>query len=348
MTPQPDIPSGAAWTECTPSTAANFSAVAYFFGRAIEQSKKVPIGLIDSTWGGTPADSWVSMDTLGESPALWSAFHSRALFADGESRRQELAAIQKREAAAKGTGDAAVRVPTDQLSWSPSGLYNGMIAPLTPYSIKGFLWYQGETNSRADRYRDYQALFRALIVDWRTRFRQGDLPFLFAQISSFHSPEEHWGIVRDAQRRALQLRNTAMVVTIDVGESHNVHPADKQTVGARFALAARGLVYREGMSYTSPEMRQVTSYPEGLQVWFDHAKGLASHGPLTSFEIAGENHVFVPAEAKVEGETVTVSAATILFPVYVRYAWANDDKGSLYNAAGLPVGTFTSENTPQE
>jgi sialate O-acetylesterase len=348
-TPQTDI--NARWSECTPATAANFSAIAYFFGREISEKEDVPIGLIDSSWGGTPADPWISMDTLGANPALWPAFRSRAIFGDGESRRQELGALeQARDAEAKAAGTA---MPShgwhpSQMSWLPSGLYNAMIAPLTPYSIKGFLWYQGETNSRPDRYRDYVTLFPALIEDWRARFGQGNLPFLYVQISSFFSPKEHWGVIRDAQRRALQLRDTAMVVTIDVGNPKSVHPGDKQTVGARLALAARGMVYGEKVSLGSPTFRQVTNMPGALRVWFDHAEGLTSHGPLNAFEVAGENGSFVPATAKIEAETIVVSSPKVAFPLYVRYAWASDEKGSVYNAAGLPAGTFTSEDVPQE
>jgi sialate O-acetylesterase len=222
-----------------------------------------------------------------------------------------------------------------------------MIAPLTPYSIKGFLWYQGETNSGDTRYLNYAALFPALISDWRAHFAQGDLPFLYAQISSFISPQEHWGVIRDAQRRALSLPNTAMAVTIDVGNPHNVHPADKQTVGARLALAARGMVYGEKVAYASPTPRQITNEPGALRVWFNHARGLASRGELNGFEIAGADHKFVPATARIDGETVVVSAPGVQWPVYVRYAWDNDATGSLYNAAGLPVGTFTSEKVPE-
>lgn len=341
--PQTDI--DAKWSDCTPETAATFSAVAYFFGREISEKENVPIGLIDSTWGGTPADSWVSMDTLSTNATLLPAFHARAIFADEEARNRELD-MQDQAARAAGKPVSVRGWHPNQISWRPAALYNAMIAPLTPYSIKGFLWYQGETNSGVDRYLNYAPLFPALIADWRTHFAQGDLPFLYAQISSFVSPQEHWGVVRDAQRRALALRNTAMAVTIDVGNPHNVHPADKQTVGARLALAARGMVYDERVPYASPSFRQVTNEPGALRVWFNHARGLTSRGELTAFEVAGADHKFVAATAKIDGETVIVSASSVRRPVYVRYAWDNAATGSLYNAAGLPAGTFTSEAAP--
>jgi sialate O-acetylesterase len=338
------------WTECTPATVTDFSAVAYLFGREIAEKEHVAVGLIDATWGGTPADSWVSMDTLGSNPALLPAFHSRALYADDESDRVIQTTMEARaEAEAKAAGKAApARVwHPNQLSWMPAGLYNAMIAPATPYCIKGWIWYQGETNSRWDRAPYYATLFPALIADWRMHFAQGDLPFLFVQISSFISPKEQWGLVRDAQRQALSLRNTAMAVSIDVGEPQNVHPADKQTVAARLALAARGMVYGEPIKYASPTLREVTTEGNSLRVWFEHAEGLTVHsGSVDGFELAGADHHFVRVKARIEGETVLVSSPEIAVPRFVRYAWDNSAQGSLFNDAGLPAGTFTSEAVP--
>jgi sialate O-acetylesterase len=348
-TPKDDVHAG--WTACTPQTAREFSAVAYFFGRAIAEKEHVPVGLIDASWGGTPADAWTSLETLASDPALLPAFAARAQFALGESRRQRIAAIEREQDAALRAAGKPVTLhewKPDEVSWTPAALYNGMIAPLTPYSIKGFLWYQGETNSRPERYRNYAALFPALIRDWRARFAQGELPFVYAQISSFDSPAEHWGVIRDAQRRALALRATAQAVTLDVGEKHNVHPADKQTVAARLAMAARGLSYGESMEYASPTLRQVTREPGALRLWFDHAAGLHARGTLRDFEVAGADGRFVPAEARIEGETVVVSSPEVTVPVDARYAWANDATGSLANGAGLPAGTFTTEETPRE
>jgi sialate O-acetylesterase len=181
------------------------------------------------------------------------------------------------------------------------------------------------------------------------QFAQGNLPFLFVQISSFNSPGEDWGRVRDAQRRTLQLTNTAMAVTLDVGTPDNVHPPDKQTVGHRLALAARHTVYREDVAYASPLFRQATAElePDGstaMRVWFDHAQGLTAHGqPIDAFEIAGDDHHFVPAQARIDGETVVVSASSVPHPVYVRYGWVSVVANNLFNAAGLPTSTFTSE-----
>jgi sialate O-acetylesterase len=339
------------WKVCTPETAAHFSAVAYFFGRGLSEKEQVPIGLIDSTWGGTPADSWVSMDAFGHNPALIPAFASRASFSRNITKTEVLIAAEKREdEAAKAAGKP---IPShawhpNPASWMPSGLYNGMIAPLTQYSIKGFLWYQGETNSSHDRAPYYHQLFEALIDDWRQHFAQGDLPFLYAQISSFNSPGEDWATVRDAQRRTLSLRNTAMAVTLDRGLADNVHPPDKQTVAARLALAARAVAYHEAVPYQSPLFREATSEPGALRVWFDHAEGLSSKGgPLTGFEVAGSDHRFMPAEATIDGSTIIVKNAALGHPVFVRYGWSSFVHDSFYNAANLPASTFTSEDDPR-
>ena len=352
--PLSDIPD--TWTTCTPETAQHFSAVAYFFGREITAKEKVPVGLIDSTWGGTPADSWVSLDTLGNDAQLLPAFASRAKFTAGLGDLQATIAGEKREdAEAKAAGKPAPQHPwhPDQGSWMPAGLYNGMIAPFTPMTIKGFLWYQGETNSGTGRAPYYSTLFPALISDWRMHFTQGMLPFYFAQISSFHSPGEDWGLVRDAQRRTLKLAETAMAVTLDLGEFNNVHPPDKQTVGTRMALAARHMSYGEDVAYQGPLYRETTTelQPDGstaLRVWFDHADGLSAHGqPVSGFEVAGADHRFVAGEARLEGDTVVVKAAAVAKPEYVRYGWSSFVEHTLYNGHDLPTSTFTSEPDPQ-
>ena len=230
--------------------------------------------------------------------------------------------------------------------------YNAMIAPVAPLAVRGAIWYQGETNSSHDRASVYDKLFAGLIGDWRAHFGQGDLPFLYVQISSFFSPGEDWGLVREQQRRTLAVANTAMAVTLDLGTANNVHPPDKQTVAARLALAARNMVYGEGVAYRGPSFRQAT--PEvgkdgatAMRVWFDHGDGLTYKGkPATGFELAGADRKFVAAQAQVEGATVLVTSATVKQPMYVRYGWSSVVEDNLYNASGLPTSTFTSERNP--
>jgi sialate O-acetylesterase len=353
--PHNDIKAG--WVPCTPATAKDFSAVAYFFGREIASREKVAIGLIDATWGGTPADSWVSLDTLGSDPALLPAFASRAHFANQQADLDAAVAAEKREdELAKAAGKPAPSHPwhPQETSWLPAAIYNGMIAPLTPLTIKGFLWYQGETNSSHDRAGEYGRLFSALIGDWRMHFAQGELPFLYVQISSFNSPGEDWAMVRDQQRRVLSVAKTAMVVSHDVGQPDNVHPPDKQTVGGRLALAARVSVYGERGNDSGPVFREATTEVSkdgstNMRVWFDDSEGLRLAGmPGEGFELAGPDHRFVRATARVEGETVIVSATQISNPRYVRYGWTSVVTSAVYNAAGLPASTFTSEPSPPE
>ena len=343
---------GESWTACTPETARHFSAVAYFFGREIAARENVPIGLIDSTWGGTPADPWVSMETLSSDPVLLPAFASRARFAAhlGDTDRQRRNE-QQEDDAAKAAGQPAPKHPWHPVegAYAPAGIYNGMVAPFTPMSLTGFLWYQGETNSAHDRAPYYSTLFPALIRDWRAHFAQGDLPFLFVQISSFRSPGEDWGRVRDAQRRTLSVANTAMAVTLDVGLADNVHPPDKQTVATRLALAARSMVYGEPVAYQSPLFREATRELQAdgslaMRVWFEHGQGLTTHGaPVTGFELSNGDGKYVAATAQVQGDTVLVRAAGLRTPVYVRYGWMGVMESNLFNRDGLPASTFSSE-----
>jgi sialate O-acetylesterase len=339
----------ATWTQCTPETAASFSAVAYFFGREIAAKEKVPVGLIAAAWGGVPIDSFVSLEGLTANSGTLSALANRAIVAEGLANRDAVIAGAKREDdALKAAGKPVPShgSPPPGPAWLPAGPYNAMIAPLTKYSIKGFLWYQGETDTLPERAPHYLDLMEALIGDWRSHFAQGTLPFLYVQLSSFNGAHG-WGMIRDAQRRALALRNTAMAVTLDVGEPANIHPADKQTVGARLALAARGMVYGEDIPFSSPLFRQVTTEADGMRVWFDHAEGLTTHGkPVEGFEIAGDDRKFVAAEAMIDGQTVLVKSGTVGHPVFVRYAWSGIAPPALYNSAGLPAATFSSETTP--
>jgi sialate O-acetylesterase len=220
-----------------------------------------------------------------------------------------------------------------------------MIAPATPMTIKGVIWYQGETNSGLSRAQQYYRIFPALINDWRRAWNEGDFPFLFVQISSFTStPYEDWGMIRDAQRRTLDLTNTAMAVSIDVGEPDNVHPADKQTVAARLALGARALAYGEKVEYAGPLFRQATLEGNGMRVYFNHTAGELVLKSSDGFELAGTDHHFFPATARLEDDSVVVTSAQVPHPRYVRYAWQNAPTASLFNKVDLPASTFTSED----
>jgi sialate O-acetylesterase len=338
------------WTVCTPATAANFSAVAYLFGHELATRERVPIGLIDSTWGGTVAEAWFSLDAIGADASLMPAFATRARIMGEQADVPAILAAERREdAEAKQAG----RAPAEHMwrpnpaSWAPAALFNGMIAPATPFTIKGVIWYQGESNSKLAFAPLYVRLLPALIADWRMQWHEGNFPFLFVQIANFKSnATEAYQIVREAQRRTLSVANTAMAVTIDIGNPDNVHPADKQTVAARLALAARALAYGEHVEYSGPLFRQAAPDERGIRVWFDHvADGLeAKGGDLRGFEIAGEDRAFVGAAASIDGAAVLVASPRVAAPKYVRYGWANAPEVNLYNSAGLPASPFTSED----
>ena len=336
------------WTLCTPDTAATFSAVAYFFGREIASKEHVPVGLIDSTWGGTPAESWISLNSISADASLMPVFAQWADKSRDEADVPRRLAAEKREdEAAQAAGQPKPKHDwhPNLDSWDPSWLYNGMVAPAVNYPIKGVIWYQGESNSDVRRAASYERVFPTLIEDWRKQWREGDFPFLFVQISSFRSTAgEDWPVIREAQRRTLQLANTGMAVTIDIGNPDNVHPADKQDVGARLALAARAIAYGEQVEDSGPLYRQASVEGNSIYVWLDHAEGLvAKGGPLTGFEVAGSDHSFVKAKASIERDSVVVSSPEVKNPKYVRYGWQNAPVLNLYNRAGLPASPFTSE-----
>jgi sialate O-acetylesterase len=337
------------WAACTPETAADSSAVAYFFARNLQQKLGVPIGLIESSWGGTAAESWTSLHTLGADAALMPVFSARAKMVDEQStnvvrQQREDVEFQKAVAQAKAEGKPLPwpQWHPDFAAWAPAALYNGMIAPLTPFAIRGVIWYQGEANASPDRAFLYARLFQTMIRDWRNSWGEGDFPFLFVQIANWNTePGELWPEVRDAQRQALALRNTGMAVTIDIGDPNDIHPKNKQDVGLRLSLAARAITYGEKIEWSGPLYRQITQEEHALRVWFDHANGLMAKGAtVTGFEVAGLDGKYSPAEARIEGTSVVVSSAAVPTPVSVRYGWAPNPNCNLFNKEGLPASPF--------
>ncbi len=335
------------WTVSSPETANDFSAVAWYFARDIAQKEHVPVGVIDSTWGGTVADSWVRLTALGEDAALTSVFVARGKMTDreidatlGEKDEQR----QREEARAQGRPIPKFPWHPPLNSWGPGLLWNGMIAPLTPLPIRGVIWYQGESNSALARVNLYDRIMRTLIEDWRHQWGVGDFPFLFTQISNFTStPSEDWATLREQQVRTLELRNTAMAVTIDIGNPADVHPTDKFDVGLRLARAARALTYGEAVEYSGPMFRQATPEGASIRVWLDHAKGLmAKAGTVTGVEVAGADGKFSTATVTIDGTSMVASSVEVPAPVFVRYGWANSPQCNLFNGEGLPASPFTS------
>jgi len=334
------------WSACTPQTVADFSAVAYFFARDLMKREDVPIGVIESNWGGTPAEAWTSLPALSADAGLMPVFAAHAYMMENESTtllQQKAEKLAADQAKAQGKQPPTAPWHPDPNSWAPAALFNGMIAPLVPLPIRGVIWYQGESNTDPEQAPIYAPLFQTMIQDWRQRWGQGDFPFLFAQIANFTSADD-WAIVREAQLQALSLTNTGMAVTTDIGNPTNIHPVDKQDVGYRLALWARDLSYGEHIEDSGPLFRQAVPEQDHMRVWFSHASsGLnAKGGDLTGFEVAGADRKFVPAAARIDGKNVVVSSATVQRPRYVRYGWSSNPTCNLFNSDGLPASPFTS------
>jgi sialate O-acetylesterase len=342
------------WQVCTPETVKTFSAVHYFFTRHLQDNLHVPMGMIESDWGGTPAQSWTSKEALSADPALkfigdyWESVLTR--YPDTKKAwDQRVATWEKTAADAKAAGATVPPRPGAPEGPghpnTPAGLRNGMIAPLVPYGIRGVIWYQGESNAGTDQHAyNYRRLFATMIEDWRNRWGQGNFPFLFVQLANYQT-NGRWPVLRESQSETLRLANTGMAVTLDIGDSKDIHPKNKQDVGLRLALAARAIAYGQALEYSGPVYRVATPEGGALRVYFTHADGMAARGggELKGFEVAGADGKFVAAEARVDGETVVASSPSVPAPVTVRYGWADDPGCNLVNRAGLPASSFRSE-----
>jgi sialate O-acetylesterase len=342
------------WQSCTPQNAGRYSAIAYFFARELQPRLNVPIGIIDSYWGGTFVEAWMSLRALASSGDFMPAFGMWGRTIENydalQARRERRINTWKESVAkAKAEGRTPPELPWEQNQDNadmPAGLYNAMIAPLTPFPIAGVIWYQGESNASPERAPTYAAMFGTMIRDWRRAWGIGDFPFLFVQLANYRSgANSRWPDLREAQLQTLSLANTGMAVTIDIGEPGNIHPRNKQEVGRRLALAARAIAYGEKLEYSGPLFRTAAPEPGGLRVWFDHTGGgleAKDGGPLKGFMVAGADRRFVAAEARIDGSTVVVSSATVAQPLHVRYAWSDAPDCNLFNQEGLPASPFRS------
>lgn len=357
-TPQDDCKGR--WVVCSSETVADFSAVAYYFGRELHRELKRPVGLIHSSWGGTPAEAWTSPQMLEENPTFDPILkrYRQALADYPEAMARYKAALEEwNEAAtkAKAEGRRAPNRPGAPFGpghpHTPGGLFNAMIAPLIPYTVRGAIWYQGESNAgRAYQYRD---LFPSMIRSWWRSWRH-DFPFLFVQLANFRAVkdepgESDWAELREAQLMALEMPNTGMAVIIDIGEADDIHPGNKQDVGKRLSLWALANTYRKDVVYSGPLYRSMARRGNQIILHFDHVGGglVAKGGErLKGFAIAGEDHKFVWADAKIVGDTVVVSSKQVRNPVAVRYAWADNPICNLYNKAGLPASPFRTDAWP--
>ena len=353
------------WRAATPDNARGFSAVGYFFAREIHQKIGVPVGIVNSSFGGTRIEAWMSAAAFARDPALgrtierWRADNIVPV----EKRKAEyevaLAAWQTGEAAAKAAGEERHRAflkeprrPSAPMGpqQGPSVLFNGMINPLAPYALRGVLWYQGESNAWApvgDLHpaMDYRRQFPALIETWRAHFGRLDLPFYWVQLAGYETAHD-WPTLRESQTLALALPHTGQALAIDVGDASDIHPRNKQEVGHRLALIARAKTYGEAIEFSGPVLRSARRDGRTWRLRFDHAAAglIARGGRVTALEVAGADRIFHPATGQIEGDALTVSGDTVNEPVAVRYAWHSDPQANLYNAAGLPAVPFRTDD----
>ncbi|MHC4594755.1 MAG: sialate O-acetylesterase [Planctomycetota bacterium] len=358
---QPQSDCEGSWTLCSPETVPGFSAVAYYFGRELHKKLDVPVGLIHTSWGGTPAEAWTRREILEKdadfAPILMRYADAVARYPQAKTEHEQKVAQWKEVVKkAKAEGKKPPRQPRAPRGpghhHSPAGLYNAMIAPLIPYGIQGAIWYQGESN--AGRAYQYRKLFPAMIKNWRNDWGQGDFPFLFVQLANFKAvnpqpSESDWAELREAQLMTLALADTGMAVIIDIGEADDIHPKNKQDVGKRLALWALAGSYRKKLVYSGPIYKSMKVERDKIVLQFDHVgSGLVAGrgGALKGFAVAGADRKFVWADARMDSNGIVVSSDEVSEPAAVRYAWADNPVCNLYNWEGLPASPFRTDDWP--
>ncbi len=336
------------WEVCSPETVGKFTATGYFFAREIHNTLKVPVGIILSAWGGANMESFMRLDALKAHPV-----EAKPYFKLWEQRKAafpaEHAAALKAAAEAKAAGKSAPKMRTlEGHQARPSSIYNAMISPIIPYGIRGVLWAGGKSN----RFRalEYRTLMPAMIQNWRKSWGLGDFPFYLCQMANWISPnpDEHWEELREAMLKTTNLKNTGMVVTIDIGDPHNVHFTNKQEVSRRFVLQAEAKTYGMDVVCDGPIYVSMTSERGAIRLHFKSLGGLAARGggALKGFVIAGGDRKFVPADAVIDGDTILVRSESVASPVAVRYAWEMNPDCNLVNRAGLPASPFRTDAWP--
>ena len=403
---EPQADCSASWEKTTPETAKNFSAVAYFFAQEIRRNQNVPVAVLQAPWGGTDIETWISLAGLKQSLPLTNPLSrwdkavadyqkikaNPGLVAiyekDLKQWQAEIApaynAVLKQYNADKDNGKSVGPKPQptrpEPTNPDPMGMpspsrrpstptvnFNGMIAPLAPYAVRGVIWYQGENNGA--RGLEYRELFPRLIEDWRGQWTKAGgmgFPFLFVQLpcngkDTTPVAENGWPWLREAQLMTLQkVPRTGMAITIDIGDPNNVHPADKIDVGRRLALVAEKLVYGENVVASGPLFKAVNIGTDGkVGVQFSEiggglvigqqpwcARGVSPYpkDKLAGFFLAGEDKKWIEADATIAGDSVILTSAQVPNPVAVRYGWANSPRCNLYNREGLPASPFRSDD----
>ena len=332
------------WVVCTPKNVGTFSAVGYYFGRYLTQQLHQPVGMVETSVGGTRAELWTKMKVM-ESDTLYNVVFDQYKSDLKKFENYTLAAKQWSEKTNNGK-DTTVKitapVKVGQPS-KPSCLWNAMVEPLLPLTIKGAIWYQGESNE--PQAYDYRFVFANMINSWRKEWKQGDFPFYYVQIAAH---KDKTPLLRYSQTYVLKtVKNTGMAVATDAGDSLNIHPRNKTIIGERLAYWALAKDYGfNNMTYSGPVYKSMKINGKTIELSFDFAeKGLmAKDGDLKEFEIAGADKQFYPATAMIHVNNVIVSSPHVTIPVYARYAWKNFMHPNFYNQQGIPAVPFQTKN----
>lgn len=350
-TPHPAEDVKGQWVACSPKTAGGIYAVPYFFGKKLHTELDVPIGLITPAMGATPARAWTCGKTLIEKNMY---VNEVKLISDQETIEKATAKYnadmetwQQAADKAKAQGDALPAKPRGLPrigSRTPSALFNGMISPLTSFTIKGVIWYQGENDVTGLSW--YRPLFPNLIQSWRDAWGQGDFPFYHVQLPPYDYGHANSALLREVQFESLSMKNIGLAVTLDVGDFKDIHPPYKKQVGERLALWALAKDYgQKDLVCSGPLYKDMKTEGGKIRLSFDYTgSGLvAKDGELTNFFIAGADKKFVPAKAAIEGKAIVVSSDQVAEPVAVRYAFDNAGVPSLFNKEGLPASSFRTD-----
>lgn len=308
---QPNYDVDGQWVVCSPEPMIDFSAIGYFFGKKLNEVLKVPVGLINASWGGTPIEVWIPEKGITSHPELLDA--SKLI---------------------------------SEMQWGPrepGRTFNAMVAPFMPFTIAGTLWYQGETNTSNPK--TYTAMLNELVKDWRAGF-ESDFPFIYAQIAPFNGYGKDVGVmVREAQRRALSIPKSAMVVVSDIGDTTNIHPKNKRDAGYRFSDVVLNKIYhKREFPVSGPLFKSFAIAGREVNVYFDYAKGLHDAGDaLRQFEIMNANGKWFKAKAVIKNDVVVLSSSKVKVPIQVRFAWSNTSTPKLLNNDKLPASCFSTK-----
>lgn len=346
------------WLVCKPENAAHFSAVAYHFAHDIHLSQKLPVGIVECSWGGSLCEAWLSPEVLESDPELKGFYQEwrqgyEAYYKENKESKFDLIDNQLSKLRRKG-GEHPVNLKG--LSWDytpqhrPGHLYNAMYFPISKLSLRGVIWYQGESNARSFKHiARYSSAFSALVKEYRKNSGNEKLPIFWVNLAGFEPSKKHsetWPAIREVQSQLTRIPHTGQAVALDIGSKKNVHPGNKKTVGERLALCARAVAYREGLAYRGPQLKELV---------FQGNKAVLSFGQLGQekliikgepfFEMAGEDNVFYPAQwTQSAFDEVTLSCDKVKKPQSIRYNWRGFPSGHLYNQSGLPAASLRAQN----